>query len=430
MDKIYDIVVVGGGPIGISTSVILSKHGMRVALIERSFFGDYGLGPDSYNSTLPSKILCGLNNKLPSRLFALTVHTCSFLHKHDLIANMEEYGRPINRIRVEEAEALCLLEFLPQDIGKKSLGYMIEESILKSALYEKLKQSDVEVFEGYDFHSIGDVDISSYGGVEVLLRQARQNQGVNHNKHGQKTYNLRSNLLIAADGKFSTVKSKTDIKTRIKDYKQTALVCDISHTIPHNGTAFERFTDTGPIALLPKKDNNTSSVVWIESNDRLNAIVTLAEPQITQLMEKKVKSYAGNIRLCSSITFFGLKLLHSDVYASTLNRLVLVGDAAHSIHPLVGQGINLGFEDVEELVKILVNEYKLGLDMGTSSLLNQYSLLRRKDAKVMIAFTSGINRLFLSKSWVVMLVRRIGMNLVNRTGFLRKYFAMYASNLR
>jgi 2-octaprenyl-6-methoxyphenol hydroxylase len=238
---------------------------------------------------------------------------------------------------------------------------------------------------------------------------------------------FKARLLVAADGKNSWVRKYIGIKAHRYDYRQTAIVADISHELPHDGAAIEKFMPQGPFAILPKSDGHSSAIVWTIASENADDIRELSQDDLRSIVFSNFGDYLGELKLLSEIKFFPLELVHAKSYIAS--RVVLVGDSAHAMHPIAGQGLNLGIRDIKELISLVTEYHELGLDIGSESLLKRYQKNRYPDNNFMLAATHNLNLLFANESRFLRKIRGLGMKMVNSSEVAKKFFMEYASGL-
>lgn len=390
--KKYDVVIVGSGPIALTAALLLSKY--KIALI------------------LNKSIQRQING--PARLFAIAQNSYDVFSKLGLKEKISENGQPINHIRVVDDNSCSKVDFAPQDIGLESFGYMIDEFILLELLKERLQENP------------GKIDVyNSSNDIKIEFREF-----FNHitSDEFQEIY---APLVIGADGRGSLVRKLAGIQTTELDYNETAIVVDIIHPEwPHNGVAVEKFTPSGPFAILPKHDLNgsTSSLVWVEKGKISKSDIEFFDKKtLKSLIMKKLNSYLGDIELASEPLTYSLKLLQASKRSG--HRVVLVGDAAQGIHPVAGQGVNLGIRDVQGIVKMISENLEIGLDIGSQSLLENYSSTRDLDVKKMTMSTTFLVKLFGNDILPLKLLRRGGLRAFDKIGFVKSLAMKYASGL-
>jgi 2-octaprenyl-6-methoxyphenol hydroxylase len=298
------------------------------------------------------------------------------------------------------------LHFDSAEIEEGPVGFMLEDRFLYRALLAAMRDR-VQNLPGL---SVVDQQATS-GGIQATLSDGRS---------------LRARLLVGADGRGSGVAARAGIRRQGWDYGQTALVAAIAHDHPHHGIAQQYFMETGPLAILPLPGNR-SSVVWSETHDNARAIAALPDDAFLDVLRPRFGDYLGNISLAGARFTYPLSLSLADRYVA--DRVALVGDAAHGVHPIAGQGLNLGLRDVAALAEVLVDAARRGEDIGSDLVLERYQGWRRFDATSLALGMDGVNRLFGSSNPVLSAARGIGMGLVSAIPALRRGFMRQAAGL-
>ncbi|MCH2546900.1 MAG: 2-octaprenyl-6-methoxyphenyl hydroxylase [Alphaproteobacteria bacterium] len=388
--KKYDVVIVGGGMVGMAAAVALATAGIHSAVIER----------------IPHP--AQLNSQFDGRTAAISLGTKRLMDSIGAWEFMAPHAQPINDIRVVDGDSSLFLHYDHREVGNEPFGWIIENRIIREALFKRgdtLKE--ISIFAP---HSAEDITITP-SSAQVTLDDGQI---------------LQAPLLIAADGKFSAVRKKIGIATTTIPYNQTALVCTIAHSEPHNGLALERFLPIGPFAVLPMQ-HNRSSLVWTESADSAAAMLQLNDEDFAAEITRRVGSYLGEISLAGPRFSYPLTLVHAEHY--TTHRAALVGDAAHGIHPIAGQGVNLGFRDVAALTEILCDAKRLGGDIGFETTLAAYNRWRALDAFAMVSVTDGLTRLFSNNIVPLRIARRLGLGAVGKMPPVKRFFMRHAMGL-
>jgi 2-octaprenyl-6-methoxyphenol hydroxylase len=283
-------------------------------------------------------------------------------------------------------------------------AHMVENRHLVDALVEKAKQLGVDLRAGAvaDFeHADNAIEVALAGGETISAR-----------------------LLVGADGARSLIREQAGIPTYGWDYDQSAIVTTVAHEREHNGRAEEHFLPAGPFAILPLSGKRCS-IVWTESAREAERIVALPDDEFHAELEKRFGLHLGDLNMIGPRRAFPLGLFTARRFIG--ERLALIGDAAHIIHPIAGQGLNMGLRDVAALAEAIADAARLGLDCGGPDVLERYQRWRRFDTMTMGVATDGLNRLFSNHSDVLRLVRDIGLGLVERMPALKRVFIREAA---
>lgn len=389
MTQHFDTIIIGGGLAGMTMACYLAKDNINVAVIDKQDPG-----------TITKATSDG-------RVSAIA-HGSHLILKHiGLWDALEKDAGPILDIRVSDNASKLFLHYDHQLVGDTPVGYMIPNHSMKHALYDLASKLDT---------------LTLIAPVQDYELEHDNSQVVGITLDGEQK--LSAPLLIAADGKFSKLRNFFGIESITYDYQQTGIVCNIRHELPHNGLAQERFLPSGPFAILPMKDPHMSSLVWTEPTEVAPHYTKMDHDTLLEQLNQRFCGCYGALELASDIFTYPLTLTQAKSYIA--NRLALIGDAAHAIHPLAGQGFNLGIRDIEVLAQLLIAQKDVGLDLGSAELLRSYNQERKFDALTLIAITDGLNRLFSNQNTPLALARRLGMAAVNRTPALKKIFMKHA----
>ncbi len=290
------------------------------------------------------------------------------------------------------------------------MGLIIENHFIFEALKKQiLLQKNIEVFSP-NFYT----DIKFFDNFSQII--------LNDN------ILINAKLILACDGKFSKLRELYKIKTKVKNYHQTALVFKISHQIPHNNIAFERFISNGPLAILPLQDPHQSSIVWINNDDFFEVINKLDEENFLQQLQKKSENCLGKVKIISEKFSYPLNLVLADEFYH--HNILFIGDSACSIHPIAGQGYNLAINSIKILQKLLTQNLLNGLKINDPNLIQQYQQNARNDAKKMAIATDLLNNIFESKSIAIRYGRNIGLGAINLLPSLKKFFIAKAGGIK
>lgn len=293
------------------------------------------------------------------------------------------------------------------------MGWIVENRFLRAALLRRLAACrNVELI------APDEVTDSSrtLDKAEVTLKSGRR---------------IAARLIASAEGRFGSMREEAGIGARAWSYDQIAIVLVAQHERPHRGVAQEKFLPGGPFAILPMTDGENgehrSSIVWTERADLARRLLELDPPRFQAEFARRFGDHLGAVSPSGPRWWYPLGLVHAERYVDT--RLVLVGDAAHGIHPIAGQGYNLGVRDIAALVEVLVDAKRLGLDVGSADTLERYAQWRRTDNLTMVAATDLLNRLFSNDFGPLRLARDLGLAAVNRVPQLRRFFVRHAMGL-
>jgi 2-octaprenyl-6-methoxyphenol hydroxylase len=394
------IVVVGAGMVGLSLGLALATGGLNVVLID-------GQAPP--NMTLPG---------FDGRVSAIAASSVRLFKALNIWPHLAEFVQPINDILVTdgrpgEAPSPLSLHFDPRELSPNApggdagepLGYLIENRHIRLGLMQA-----AGLLPNLKILAPATVSAADPGPVSIATLLADGSC-------------INAALVIAADGKDSALRKAAGIKTIGWAYQQSAIVTTIEHELPHEGVAHELFLPSGPFAILPMTGNR-SSIVWTERSDQVAYFLGLDDAQFTAEVARRFGSHWGAIRPVGPRFAYPLGLQLARTY--TAPRFVLAGDAAHAIHPIAGQGYNLGLRDVAALAETLVDAHRLGLDVGHLSVLREYERKRRVDNVTLAATTDILNRLFSNDLAPIRLARDLGLGLVNQIPPLRRFFMRHA----
>ncbi|MBL4639486.1 MAG: FAD-dependent monooxygenase [Kordiimonadaceae bacterium] len=384
---ICDITIVGSGLAGMTAAIGLAAHGFSVAIIDRVPKGD--LTSDTYDG----------------RASALAYASCQLLEALGIWGHMAPYAQPILEIRVSDGPSLLHVHFDNEELGDGPLGQMVENRHTRKALFARMEELD-------GIH---------YLAPEIVASIERSNANASVTLESGKT--VTAKLLLGIDGRGSTVRQHASIPVSTLEYKQAGIVCSIEHEHSHCGIAHERFLPAGPFAILPLTGNR-SSLVWTEKSHLVDTIMGLSDRAFEAEVVRRTGDFLGDVKVIGGRWAYPISLQYAERY--TDSRLALLGDAAHSIHPISGQGLNLGLKDVAALIEVLVGARTVGLDIGSASVLEQYERWRTTDNASIYAITDLLNRLFSNDIAPVRLARDLGLAAVNKVPLLKNFFMSHA----
>lgn len=383
----FDVIIIGGGLSGLLLANALAHYQFHVAIIE-------------------TKTPKDIQKQNDGRCSAIAYGSQQFMQSIGVWDKLEAHAGAIRDIWVSDNDAPVFLHYNYTLTGDHPMGYMVANTHMLQGFFDTVETHEhITLFAPERYTQIE----SNQTGHRITLECGKT---------------LSAPLLIGADGKFSRIRDWLGIEAKTHNYHQTGIVCTIKHEIDHEGLAQERFLHTGPFAALPMHGGYHSSLVWTESDYVAPQYLHMDDEKFLAEIQYRMGDYLGKLSLASERFSYPLKLVHAKSYAK--NRTILIGDAAHAIHPLAGQGFNLGIRDIEKLTGILVNQRRLGLDIGAQDCLKTYQELRNFDALSLIAITDGLNRLFACKNPLVTTARRMGMNAVQHLPALKKKLMQHA----
>ena len=393
MSQDFDVVIAGGGLNGPVLALALAGAGLSVAVVD------------------PRPAEARADDRFDGRAYALAIASTRLLGALDLWAGLAPKAQPIRQVKASQGQpgegaGPLFLHFDSAEIEEGPVGHMLEDRFLYRAL--------LAAMEGAVTHLPGLAvtgQAPDEAGIAVTLSDGRS---------------LRAALLVGADGRGSGVARRAGITRQGWDYGQTALVAAIDHTLPHEATAHQYFMATGPLAILPLPGNR-SSIVWSETRANAAAIAALPDEDFLRVLRPRVGDFLGDLSLAGPRFSYSLSLSLADRYAAP--RVALVGDAAHGVHPIAGQGLNLGLRDVAALAEAVVEAARRGEDIGSPLVLERYQGWRRFDATALALGMDGVNRLFATDNPLVSGLRGLGMGLVSAVPALRRGFMRQAAGL-
>ena len=369
----YDILISGGGLVGASLACALSGHGLRIGLIEAVPYGEPG--QPAYDD----------------RALALAAGTQRVFSALGLWSAVEAQATAIHRIHVSDRGRFAFARLDRAEEGVPALGYVALGRDLGAVLSARLAQ-------------LSDVDMICPARVTGVEFTAADAQVQIESSAGAKS--LSTQLLVAADGAQSMLRDLLDIPTTVWEYGQTALIANITPERAHANVAYERFTDTGPLALLPMSDNRCA-LVWTLRDDQVDAVMALDDAAFLARLQERFGQRLGRLTRIGQRTAYPLRLVRAR--ESVRPRLALIGNAAHTLHPIAGQGFNLGVRDVAALAEVLLEARRQQRDLGDLAVLKRYAEWRQGDHRRVIVFTDGLTRLFTNPLPPIAWARDFGM---------------------
>ncbi len=395
MEKATDILIVGGGLNGPALALALAQTGHSVTVVD----------------ALEEKVR--KNAAFDGRAYALALASQRLLAAVGVWDRVAENAQPILEIKVTDGHAGSgpspfFMHFDHTEIEEGPMGFMVEDRHLRRAFLEAVaEEPNITQISG---KTVVSQEIDAAGAALTL------NDGTI----------LRGRLLVGCDGRKSGTAARAGIKRTGWDYGQTALVCAIAHDLPHHGTAHQFFMAPGPLAILPLTGNR-SSIVWSERTEMAERINNLPEAEYLQVLRPRFGDFLGDIRLEGDRFTYPLNLTIANSFIS--DRLALVGDAAHGMHPIAGQGLNAGLRDVGALAEVLTLAGRRGEDLGSGPVLARYQEWRRFDTASLAMATDIFNKLFSNNNPILRAGRDIGMGVIGSLPGLRRGFVREAAGL-
>lgn len=393
-----DVVIVGGGHAGCTMAALLASHNVSVICIDQ----------DDPAATL--------SQAFDGRTTAISFGSQRVIAAAGAWEQLEYDACPIRDIKIMESGSPVLLEFLVNEIGSPALGWILENRKIRQSLYQQLRSLPLA-------QHIAPAKV-------IGFTQERARTAVNLSD-GRSVF---GKIIIGADGRNSFTREWMGICTRGWKYNQRALVCVVTHEKPHKNTAIEDFRSEGPFAILPMMDDekglHRSSIVWTEHSHDKDSALYWNEASFNAALNERFPDFYGVVELSGKRFSYPLGLTHAQQY--TAPRMALVADAAHAIHPIAGQGLNMGFRDIAALSELIIEAVSNGKDPGSPDLLQAYENSRRMDNMAMAGATDSLNRLFSNDIDPVRAIRKLGLRAVQKIPQARRFFmkqAMGASGL-
>jgi len=390
-----DIVIVGGGLNGPALALALAEAGFRITIID----------------TLSEKIR--KNAGFDGRSYALALTSQRLLSAIGLWDEIADHAQPMLEIKVTDGHAGAgpspfFMHFDHAEIEEGPMGYMVEDRHLRRAFLQAM--ADHPAITELNGRTVVDQSTNP-GGGSVTLDTGDV---------------VTARLIVGSDGRRSGTATRAGIKRIGWDYGQTALVCAIEHQKPHDGIAHQFFMPPGPLAILPLTGNR-SSIVWTERTEAAQAINALDNAEYLEVLRPRFGDFLGGIALAGKRFTYPLNLTIAQSFIT--ERVALIGDAAHGVHPIAGQGLNAGLRDVAALAETLTDAMRRGEDIGTQPVLERYQQWRRFDTISLAMATDAFNRLFSNDNPVLRMGRDLGMGLLGSVGGLRRGFIREAAGL-
>ena len=382
-----DLLIIGGGLVGMTLALAAARKGFSSHVVDRADPAD--LTAEGFDG----------------RASAISTASWNLFTNIGIAEALEPFGSPIDSIAVSDQMKPGRIDFTPAP-EDGTLGRMFANRQLRTAMFEAAAKEPL-----IDWHAPANVAERTRGefGVSVTLEDGRT---------------LKADLMVGAEGRFSPSREEEGLKMAKWDYGHRAIIVGLTHSKPHDNVAWEIFYPDGPFALLPMLDGedgtHRSSLVWTVDEKDAAGVLKLSDRAFQAEVIKRMGDILGEVTLNSPRSSYPLSLQHTA--RMTGDRLVLVGDSAHGMHPIAGQGLNLGLRDVGALVEVLEEAQRLGMDLGDAQVLKRYENWRALDSIMVMGATDGLTRLFGLKGKTASAIRRFGMAGVQRMPTLKHWF--------
>ena len=369
----YEVLIIGGGLVGASLACALGEQNLPTALIE--------------SVPIEAREQPGYDD----RAIALAQGTQRIFNTMGLWKPLAPSVTPIHRIHVSDRGRFGFTRLDREEEGVEALGYVAPILELGRVLAERMNRLPA-------------VKVICPAQLKGFSQEEQSVEAEVESPEGD--LNLSARLLVAADGARSGIRDQLNIPVTRWQYGQSAVITNITPQLPHRNIAYERFTDTGPLAVLPMRDRRCA-VVWTVEDRQVEFVMSLDDDEFIARLEDRFGSRLGRLEKVGTRQAFPLQMLRAK--EAVRHRLALIGNAAHTLHPIAGQGFNLGIRDVATLTEVIVDAVRQGLDPGEIGVLNRYADWRRSDHLRVVAFTDAIARLFSWQLLPVTLLRDTGM---------------------
>lgn len=394
----YDILIVGSGVVGLTQALLLAQDKMlRIGLVD---------------SKVPEALWS--EETYDARVYAITQSSQEILERIGVWPSIQgKRLSPFKRMRVWDSDGKGELCFDHAELRVPMLGHIIEESLLRTSLLEKLSQTpEIDFLCPLELTALQEKEDS----IELCLDSKEP---------------LRARLVIGADGGQSWIRAQGRFSLRERDYQHASLIAEVKTEKPHEETAQQVFLSSkaftkGPLAFLPLEDPHTSSIVWSTTPLRSNDLRNMEEDAFCDLLTEVFEARLGKIKSVSKRQTFALKERHVDSYVK--NRLALVGDAAHTLHPLAGQGVNLGLSDAKALAQVIFQALTKRRDFASYSNLRPYERFRKSENSLMLFTVKLLKSLFESENKSLIYFRNQGLTIINQMTWLKAFFSRSANH--
>lgn len=384
MSKSYDLIIVGGGLVGNSLAVMLAEQGWRIAVIE-------------------TKDLHAATSFRDNRSIVLTYTSYQILNALGLWTALAAQSFPIKKIHVSHAGSFGTARFVPEQIGVPLFGYVVPGDLLTQVLQQAV----------LNLAATKKIDLICPAKIQKISPTFANTNDVEINVENE-TRILNTQLIVAADGTQSSVRELLQIPIKKYDYQQTAIITTIEVTRDHQQGAYERLTSSGPLAILPRMPFHCG-VVWTVDTNASNEILSMSDNQFLEKLQQAFGYRLGKLKNVTARSSYPLRIMQAEQQIRP--GIVLLGNAAHTLHPVAGQGFNLGLRDAAALAETLIEGKALQQPLGKFSLLDSYVRWRETDQKNIIRFTDRTVRIF---SQEFLPLKNVGLLSINLLPFLKR----------
>ena len=386
-DSEYDVVIVGGGLVGASLAVALAPTGLSLAVVE-------AVAADS-----------GAQPSFDERTVALTDNARRIYTGMGVWAEIAaHHAEPIHEIHISDRGRFGMTHLHRDSVGVEALGYVVPSRVIGQVLHRRMRQS--ETVSLFCPATVG--DLRQRANRRDGHRDEHRNNMISvfQNGHNGKALRLTAGLVVVADGGRSNLAGQSGVALRHSKYPQSAILSIVESDRDHHGRAYERFTDEGPLALLPHSDKRYA-LVWTTGPQQLAARMALSDAAFVDALQRAFGDRAGNFQSPTARKSYPLQRCRADNPVG--RRTVVIGNAAHTVHPVAGQGFNLGLRDVAALAEIIHRAARRHEDIGSPALLEEYAAARRRETRMVGAFTDGLIEVFGSRRATVGWARNIAL---------------------
>lgn len=389
----YDVAIVGGGIVGATLAASLKHSGLSVAIIEAQS-----------QSEAVAK----------GQAYAIHLSSQQVFEQLGVWSRIEPQVEYFQRVRLSDADSPHVVEFEPSDLNTQVLGYVAKHRVLLQEL-----QNFLATCEQVDWYCPARVIATTYDRQGVTLQLDTADISL--------PSSLRVKMVVAADGARSQIRQQAGIGTHGWPYWQSCVVATIAPEKHHDHIAYEKFWPSGPFAILPAAADECR-IVWTAPHQEAQALLELDDEQFIQKLQHRYGNQMGQLSLVGNRYLFPAKWMHANRYVQS--RLALVGDAAHSCHPVGGQGLNLGIRDAAALAQVLTVAHQHGEDIGSLMVLRRYQSWRRRQNYLSLGFTDILNRTFSNRWFPVMRIRRLGLQVMQQVPPLKTWALKFMAGLQ